>query len=75
MQMHWASIQEFLKLHYVLSARDDSDYWRSASSDSGVSQALSDKLALWRCRAPGIWILPELMNCSPLPVTNTFGWG
>ncbi len=65
MEMHWASIQEFLKLHYVLSARDDSDYWRSASSDSGVSQALSDKLALWQCRAPWHLDTPRIDELFP----------
>ncbi|WP_439102978.1 tryptophan halogenase family protein [Congregibacter sp.] len=52
MQEHWASIQEFLKLHYVLSRRDDSEYWRRARDPDGTPAALLDKLALWQIRAP-----------------------
>jgi hypothetical protein len=52
MQSNWASIQEFLKLHYVLSDRDDTPYWRQAKDEAGISEALSDKLALWQVRAP-----------------------
>ena len=45
-------IQEFLKLHYVLSDRDDTPYWQQSRDDAGISEALADKLALWQVRAP-----------------------
>ena len=34
MQEHWASIQEFLKLHYVLSQRSDSEFSSRNTSSS-----------------------------------------
>jgi hypothetical protein len=49
---NWASILEFLKLHYVLSDRTDTLYWRQARDEAGISEALADKLALWQVRAP-----------------------
>lgn len=49
---NWDSIVEFLKLHYVLSKRDDSEYWRFARSAGSTPQVLLDKLALWQLRAP-----------------------
>lgn len=52
MQDHWASIIEFLKLHYVLSERDDTEYWRRARDMAGTPEALQDKMALWQIRAP-----------------------
>ena len=52
MESNWASIQEFLKLHYVLTDRADTPYWRQARDEAGISEALSDKLALWQVRAP-----------------------
>lgn len=32
----WARVIDFLKLHYVLTQRTDSDYWRDASSPVSV---------------------------------------
>jgi hypothetical protein len=52
MESNWASIQEFLKLHYVLSDRDDTPYWQQARDETSISEGLSDKLALWQIRAP-----------------------
>lgn len=52
MQEHWASIQEFLLLHYALNQRNDTDYWRQARSMERMPQGLSDKLMLWQTRAP-----------------------
>ncbi len=52
MNEHWDSIQEFLKLHYVLTERRDTAYWRRASAPEGTPEALKDKMALWQLRAP-----------------------
>jgi tryptophan halogenase len=63
----WERVIDFLKLHYVLSQRRDSAYWRdhteSGSSQTGPIQAgsiqsgsipprLSELLTLWRHRPP-----------------------
>jgi ABC-type Zn uptake system ZnuABC Zn-binding protein ZnuA len=49
---HWQSIIEFLKLHYVISQRDDSDYWREARSMQGCPQRLQEKIQLWQQQPP-----------------------
>ena len=49
---HWNQIVEFLKLHYVLSARDDSAYWTDNRAASSIPEELSEKLSLWRYRSP-----------------------
>ena len=49
---HWNQIIEFLKLHYVLSARDDSPYWRDNRSASSIPDKLGEQLLLWRYRSP-----------------------
>ena len=49
---HWNQIIEFLKLHYVLSARDDSPYWQDNRAVSSIPENLSEKLSLWRYRSP-----------------------
>lgn len=48
----WARIIEFLKLHYVLSRRDDSDYWRDHRLEGTQPERLRELLQLWRHRAP-----------------------
>jgi tryptophan 7-halogenase len=48
----WARIIDFLKLHYVLSWRDDSDYWREHRLSSSQPERLQELLRLWRHRPP-----------------------
>lgn len=49
---HWNQIIEFLKLHYVLSAREDSSYWQDNRAAASIPDKLSEQLALWRYRSP-----------------------
>jgi tryptophan halogenase len=46
----WERVIDFLKLHYVLSRRDDSAYW--IDNRASVPARLADLLALWRHRSP-----------------------
>ncbi len=48
----WRRVIEFLKLHYLLSARDQSAYWRDHRADASVPDELRELLQLWRHRAP-----------------------
>ncbi|OYU46602.1 MAG: tryptophan halogenase [Burkholderiales bacterium PBB4] len=48
----WARIIDFLKLHYVLSQRSDSDYWREHRSAQSLPDRLGELLQLWKHRAP-----------------------
>lgn len=48
----WARVIDFLKLHYVLSRRSDSDYWRDHARPDSVPARLAELLALWRHRSP-----------------------
>lgn len=48
----WERVVDFLKLHYVLSRRDDSDYWRDHRDRAALPDRLADLLTLWRHRAP-----------------------
>jgi len=49
---HWTQIIEFLKLHYVLSERDDSPYWRDNHAPASIPEKLGEMLSLWRYRGP-----------------------
>jgi tryptophan halogenase len=48
----WSRIIDFLKLHYVLSQRNDADYWREHREASSQPQRLQELLRLWRHRPP-----------------------
>ena len=48
----WERVIDFLKLHYVLSRRDDSDYWRDNRDAASMPPRLAELLELWRHRAP-----------------------
>lgn len=56
----WDRIIDFLKLHYVLSRRDDSDYWRENRLRETVPDRLVDLMDLWRYRAPNVADLQQI---------------
>jgi hypothetical protein len=48
----WARVIDFLKLHYALSRRDDSAYWREHRDPASWPESLRELLPLWRQRPP-----------------------
>jgi hypothetical protein len=48
----WNEIVRFLKLHYVLSRRNDSEYWQAHRQPETSPNDLNELLALWRTRPP-----------------------
>lgn len=55
----WDRIVDFLKLHYVLSRRED-PYWIAQRAPETIPQRLADQLALWRDQPPSIWDFPHV---------------
>lgn len=49
---HWLRIVEFLKLHYVLSKRDDTAFWRDNRDPATIPDDLRLRLSLWRHHPP-----------------------
>ncbi len=49
----WDRVIEFLKLHYVLSERQDSAFWRDNRDPASIPDDLRDQLELWRHAPPG----------------------
>ncbi|MBB5211901.1 tryptophan halogenase family protein [Microbulbifer hydrolyticus] len=47
----WDRIVDFLKLHYLLSRREE-EFWRDNRDPATVPDSLSELLALWRHRPP-----------------------
>lgn len=52
MDNHWRSIIDFIKLHYVLSSRHDSQYWLDHRDPCTIPASLKQSLAMWQHRAP-----------------------
>ena len=42
----------FINLHYVLSTRRDTPFWRAATADEAVLDDLRDRIELWKRRSP-----------------------
>jgi hypothetical protein len=55
----WDRIVEFLKLHYVLSCRDD-PYWQAQRSPETIPPQLAENLALWQHQPPSAWDFPRI---------------
>ena len=54
-RQHWHTIIDFLKLHYVLSERSDSEYWRDHRRDDSIPESLQESLLLWRSQVPWLY--------------------
>jgi tryptophan halogenase len=48
----WERVIDFLKLHYALTRRQDTAYWRDHAAAQSVPGRLRDLLTLWRHRPP-----------------------
>lgn len=51
----WEEIVDFLKLHYLLSQREDSEYWRAHQNPDSIPESLKDALTLWRSQSPWLY--------------------
>lgn len=60
----WDRIVEFLKLHYVLSARDE-PYWRENRAPETVPPRLAELLRLWRDQPPSRADFPQVDEIFP----------
>lgn len=61
----WQRVLDFLKLHYALSRRDDSDYWRRHRDPSTWTDALVEWVPLWQHQPPSRHDLPRAQELFP----------
>lgn len=52
MAERYARIVDFIKLHYALTKRQDTAFWRDNADPATHPDSLKDKLAMWRQRPP-----------------------
>lgn len=48
----WARIIDFLKLHYCISKRDDSQFWLDNRDPATIPESLQEMLEFWKYQAP-----------------------
>jgi tryptophan halogenase len=53
----WGRIIDFLKLHYALTKRSDTPFWRDNVEASGIPDRLQELMELWRYQSP--WMFDE----------------
>lgn len=61
----WGRIVDFLKLHYVLSRREDSDFWKDNRRRETVPARLLELLELWRYRPPSVRDFHQIEEIFP----------
>ncbi len=65
-------IIDFLKLHYVLTQRTDTAFWRDNTDLASVPERLQDLLTLWTYQSPGSSTNSTVSRRSfPRPATST----
>ena len=64
---HWERIIEFLKLHYVLTRRDDTPFWRDNRRPESIPTGLQERLALWRHHPPAAHDFPHQFEVFSWP--------
>lgn len=62
---HWRRIIDFLKLHYVLTKRTDTEYWRDNCLARTIPDSLQELLALWKVQSP--WLHDEMRREEMFP--------
>lgn len=72
----WDRIIEFLKLHYVLSRRQD-PYWQAQRDPATIPARLAECLALWRDQPPSAWDYPRMdeLFCAASQQYVLYGMG
>ncbi|MBW0145469.1 tryptophan halogenase family protein [Sphingomicrobium clamense] len=60
----WDRIEDFLKLHYVLSERDE-PYWKDNVDPASMSDTLAGSLDFWRVSPPSLIDFPQAEEMFP----------
>jgi tryptophan halogenase len=60
---HYTNIADFLKMHYCLSKRRDSAFWRDNCDPATIPQSLQDNLATWKAAVPSVYDFNSTTQC------------
>lgn len=74
-RFRWETIIEFLKLHYCISKRNDSSFWRDNTDINSIPQQLQEKLKMWRDECPSVVDFLNRAEVFPLESYNYILYG
>lgn len=60
---HYRNIADFLKMHYCLSNRRDTAFWRDNCDPATIPQSLQDNLAIWTAAVPSVYDFNRTTQC------------
>ncbi len=60
---HYNNIADFLKMHYCLSTRRDTAFWRDNCDPATIPQSLQDNLETWKAAVPSIYDFNSTTQC------------
>lgn len=60
---HYDNIADFLKLHYCLSNRRDTAFWRDNCDPGTIPQSLLANLDIWKASVPSIYDFDRTTQC------------
>ena len=61
----WERVIDFLKLHYVLTQRNGSDYWRDNCRTESIPMRLQELIMLWKHQSPSRYDLTRIDEVFP----------
>jgi hypothetical protein len=61
----WDRVVDFLKLHYILTRRTDTAYWRDNCRPESIPERLQEMMALWRHQPPTRYDLHRVEEVFP----------
>jgi len=62
LQHVWDGVIDFIKLHYYLSRREDSEFWKANRLRESVPESLLKSLELWRFQPPSEYDFPSRLD-------------
>ena len=64
MTIRWGKIIEFLKLHYVLSKREE-PFWQAMRAEPSIPKHLSEQLKIWKYQPPNEYDFSSAVETFP----------
>lgn len=61
----WERVIDFLKLHYVLTQRTDSEFWLDNRRPASIPERLQEQLTLWRHQPPSRYDFNRIEEVFP----------
>ncbi len=52
MGSRYSEILDFINMHYCLTKRDDTDFWREVQKEERITDSLKEKFEFWRFKPP-----------------------